>query len=63
MQHVVIRATWYEGAAQVLSLTGLKSHLSELDFIGWTIKPMEEGSKPENPEKAPGDELQKSAFC
>ena len=37
----------------------LKSHLFELYFIGWTIKPMKEGRKPEYPEKTPGDELQK----
>ena len=30
MQHVVLRATWYEGTAQLLSLTELKSHLLEL---------------------------------
>ena len=34
VQHVVIRATWYEGTAQLLSLTELKSHLFELYFIG-----------------------------
>ena len=28
------RATWYEGTAQLLSLTELKSHLFELYFIG-----------------------------
>ena len=28
-------------------------------FIGWTMKPMKEGRKPEYPEKTPGDELQK----
>ena len=27
LQHVVLRATWYEGTAQLLSLTELKSHL------------------------------------
>ena len=59
VQHVVLRATWYEGAAQLLSLTELKSHLFELYFIGWTIKPMKEGRKLEYPEKTPGDELQK----
>ena len=36
---VMLRATWYVGAAQLLSLTELKSHLFELYFIGWTIKP------------------------
>ena len=27
VQHVVLRAMWYEGTAQLLSLTELKSHL------------------------------------
>ena len=56
---VMLRATWYEGSAQILSWTELKSHLFELCFIGWTIKSMKEGRKPEYPEKTPGDELQK----
>ena len=34
VQHVMLRATWYEGTAQLLSLTELKSHLFELYFIG-----------------------------
>ena len=34
VQHVVLRATWYEGTAQLLSLTELKSHLFELYFVG-----------------------------
>ena len=59
VQHVVLHATWYEGTAQLLSLTELKSHLFELYFIGWTIKPMKEGRKREYPEKTPGNELQK----
>ena len=33
MQYVVSRATWYEGTAQLLSLTEFKSHLFELYFI------------------------------
>ena len=33
VQHVVIRATWYEEAAQLLSLTEMKSHFFELYFI------------------------------
>ena len=33
VQHVLC-ATWYEGTAQLLSLTELKSHLFELYFIG-----------------------------
>ena len=44
MQHVLLRATWYEGTAQLLSLTELKSHLFELYFMGWTIKPMKRHS-------------------
>ena len=36
VQHVVLRATWYKGTAQLLSLTELKLHLFELYFIGWT---------------------------
>ena len=31
---VMLSATWYEGTAQLLSLTELKSHLFELYFIG-----------------------------
>ena len=34
VQHVLLRATWYEGTAQLLSLTELKSNLFELYFIG-----------------------------
>ena len=34
VQQVVISATWYEGTAQLLSLTEFKSHLFELYFIG-----------------------------
>ena len=33
VQHVVLRATWYKGIAQLLSLTELKSHLFVLYFI------------------------------
>ena len=53
MQHVAQHATWYEGTAQLLSLTELKSHLFALFFyfIGWTSKPMKEGRKPEYPPK------------
>ena len=53
VQHVVLRATWYEGTAQLLSLTELKSHLFELYFVGWIIKPdaggEETGVPGENP--------------
>ena len=31
---VILRATWYEGTAQLLSLTECKLHLFELYFIG-----------------------------
>ena len=34
VQHVMLRATWYEGTAQLLSLTEFKSHLFQLYFIG-----------------------------
>ena len=34
VQHVVLRATWYEGTVHLLSLTELKSHFFQLDFIG-----------------------------
>ena len=37
VQRVVLPATWYEGTAQLLSLTDFKSHLYELYFIGGTI--------------------------
>ena len=37
VQHVVLCATWYEGTAQLLSLTELKSHLFWLYFIGLII--------------------------
>ena len=40
VQHVVLRATWYEGTAQLLSLTELKLHLFKLYFVGWIIKPI-----------------------
>ena len=34
VQHVVMRATWYEGTAQLSSLTDFKWRLFELYFIG-----------------------------
>ena len=37
---VMLRSTWYEGTAQLLSLTELKSHLFEFCFVGWVIKLM-----------------------
>ena len=43
IQHMVpiicnmLWATWYVRTAQLLSLTGLKSHLFPLNIVGWTI--------------------------
>ena len=48
---VMLRATWLEGIAQLLSLTEVKSHLFDLYFIGLTIKLMKDGGKPKYPEK------------
>ena len=59
VQHVVLRAAWYKGTAQLVSSTELKSHLFQLYFVGWIIILMKEGRKPEYLEKTPGDELQK----
>ena len=33
VQHIMQRATWYKGTAQLLSLTEFKSHLFELFFF------------------------------
>ena len=46
VQHVVLRATWYKGTAQLLTLTELKSHLFEFYFISWTINPLRRGENP-----------------
>ena len=43
VQHAVLYATWCEGTAQLLSLTEFKLHLSELNFIGWSIYPWGRG--------------------
>ena len=34
VQHIMLRATWYKGTAQLLSLTEVESHLFQLHFIG-----------------------------
>ena len=34
VQHAVLHATWYEGTAQLLTLTELKLHLFERYFVG-----------------------------
>ena len=62
-------ATWYEGTAQLLSLTEFKSHLLLLLlflllFFVWLLYWLKqltdgEGRKPEYPEKTLDDELQK----
>ena len=52
VQHVVLHATWYEGTAQLLSLTEIKSHLFELYFVELNHLLIKEGRKPEYPEKA-----------
>ena len=58
MQHVVLRAIWYKGAAQLLSLTELKSHLFELYSLAESLT--DEGGKETGvPGENPGDELQK----
>ena len=55
VQHIMLRATWYEGTAQLLSMTELKSHLFEIYFIGWTINRWRGGGrKPDCSEKTPG---------
>ena len=41
---VMLCVTWYEGTAQLLSLTELQSHLFEFYFIGWTIKPIKQNN-------------------
>ena len=43
VQHVMLYATWFEGTTQLLNLTELKSHLFELDFVGWTINQWRRG--------------------
>ena len=63
MQHVALRATWYEGTALLLNLTEFEIAFILAFFIGWTIKPMKEGRKPEYPEKNPDDELPENATC
>ena len=37
VQHVVLRATWYEGTAQLLSLTEFKLHLLQLYLLAETL--------------------------
>ena len=56
MHHVVLHATWYEGTAQLLSLTESESHSFSFVLLA---EPLSDtgGEKPEYPEKTPGDEL------
>ena len=39
---VMLRATWYEGTAQLLSLTELKSHLFELILLAESLNRLNE---------------------
>ena len=60
MQHVLLRATWYEGTAQLLNLTEFEiAFMCSFILLAGPIKPMQEGRKPSYPEKTPDDELQK----
>ena len=59
VQHVVLRATWYEGTAQLLSLTELKSHLFELYFIGRTINRWRRGGNRSTRRKRPATRFRK----
>ena len=45
VQQVVLRVTWYEGIAQLLSITMYISHLFELYSISWTINQWRSGGK------------------
>ena len=58
MQHVVLRATWYKGTAQLLSLTEFKSHLFQLYFL--LAEPLTDEGREEAgvPGESPGNELQ-----
>ena len=58
VQHGVLRATWYEGTARLLSLTELKSHLFVL-FLLAELLTDEGGGKPEYPEKTPATSFKK----
>ena len=49
--------TWHLKTAQLLSLTGLKSHLFLLYFITWNPLQKKEGRRPEYREKPPNDVL------
>ena len=43
MQHVMLCATWYKGAAQLLSLTEFKSHLFSFNLLAETIHQWKRG--------------------
>ena len=55
--HVTCHLVWRDSSA--IKFDRVDIALFELYFIGWTIKPMKEGRKPEYLEKTPGDELYK----
>ena len=45
VQHLVLRATWYKGTAQLLSLTELKSHLFQLYLLPEPLTDEEGGNR------------------
>ena len=62
MRHVVLRATWHEGTAQLLSLTEMKAHLFEglLLLLLLAEQLTDKGGKETGvPGETPGGELQK----
>ena len=66
MRHVVLRATWHEGTAQLLSLTEMKAHLFEglLLLLLLLLLLAEQltdkgGEETGAPGETPGGELQK----
>ena len=65
MQHV-LRATWYEGTAQLLSLTELKSHLFELYIL--LDEPLtdeggeETGERGENPWRRASEDVDQTSY-
>ena len=54
--------TWYQGTAQLLSLTKFKSHLFSFILLAET-KLIKEGGKPEYPEKTPDDDVYYKLPC
>ena len=59
MQHVVLRATWYEGTTQILYLTEFEIAFILALFYWLDNKPDEGKSETGVPGENPDDELQK----